>query len=119
MPIGWLDQRSRRDCCLPDGSRAHCLLFPTWPTHTLVWYLNEQVHQIHPFRDYPPKSLPRSAGTSRAHWECQYDPQVMAKAEAIDLPPNLRIHVATTGHLTALKVLSRDDVTRGQDLVDL
>ncbi len=38
---------------LPDGSSAHCLLFPTWPTHTVVWYVNEQVHQIHPFRDSP------------------------------------------------------------------
>ena len=47
---------------LPDGSRAHCLLVPTWPTHTVVWYVNEQVHQIHPFRDYP---------------------QVMAKAEEL------------------------------------
>ncbi len=47
---------------LPDGSSAHCLLFPTWPTHTVVWYVNEQVHQIHPFRDYP---------------------QVMAKAEEL------------------------------------
>ncbi len=38
---------------LPDGSSAHCLLFPTRPTHTVVWYINEQVLQIHPFRDYP------------------------------------------------------------------
>ncbi len=34
-------------------TRHSCLLFPTWPTHTVVWYVNEQVHQIHPFRDYP------------------------------------------------------------------
>ena len=25
----------------------------TWPTQTVVWYVNEQVHQIHPFRGYP------------------------------------------------------------------
>jgi hypothetical protein len=35
------------------------------------------------------------------------------------LLPNLTIGVARTGHLIALKVLSRDDVTRPQDLVDL
>ena len=33
--------------------------------------------------------------------------------------PNLAIGVARTGHLIAMKVLSRDDVTRPQDLVDL
>ena len=33
--------------------------------------------------------------------------------------PNLTLGVARTGHLIALKILSRDDVTRPQDLVDL
>lgn len=32
---------------------------------------------------------------------------------------NLTMCVARTGHLIALKVLSRDDVSRPQDLVDL
>lgn len=43
----------------------------------------------------------------------------MADAEPLDLLPNFRIHVARTGHLIALKILSRDDVKRPQDLVDL
>ena len=47
------------------------------------------------------------------------EPEVVAAAEPIDLLPNLRMAVATTGHLIALKVLSRDDVTRPQDLADL
>lgn len=45
--------------------------------------------------------------------------EVVAQAEALDLLPNLRIGVARTGHLIALKILSRDDVARPQDLVDL
>jgi len=45
--------------------------------------------------------------------------EVVTDAEPIDLLSNLRIGVARTGHLIALKVLSRDDVTRPQDLVDL
>jgi predicted nucleotidyltransferase len=45
--------------------------------------------------------------------------EVVAGAERIELLPNLSIGVAQTGHLIALKVLSRDDVTRPQDLVDL
>jgi hypothetical protein len=47
------------------------------------------------------------------------EPEIVSEAEAIDLLPKLRIRVAATGHLIALKVLSRDDVTRPQDLVDL
>jgi DNA-binding TFAR19-related protein (PDSD5 family) len=47
------------------------------------------------------------------------EPEVVTDAESIDLLANLRIGVARTGHLIALKVLSRDDVTRPQDLVDL
>lgn len=45
--------------------------------------------------------------------------EVVAEAEPIELLPNLLIRVARTGHLIALKVLSRDDVQRPQDLVDL
>ena len=45
--------------------------------------------------------------------------EVVTEAEAIELLPNLTIGVARTGHLIALKVLSRDDLTRPQDLMDL
>ena len=47
------------------------------------------------------------------------EPEVVAEAEPIQLLSNLTVNVALTGHLIALKVLSRDDVTRPQDLVDL
>jgi hypothetical protein len=45
--------------------------------------------------------------------------EVVADAESIELLPNLTMGVARTGHLIALKVLSRDDISRPQDLVDL
>lgn len=47
------------------------------------------------------------------------EPEVVAEADPIELLPNMTISVARTGHLIALKVLSRDDMTRPQDLVDL
>lgn len=47
------------------------------------------------------------------------EPEVVAEAEELELLPNLTIGVARTGHLIALKILSRDDVRRPQDLVDL
>jgi hypothetical protein len=47
------------------------------------------------------------------------EPEVVADAEPIELLPSLTMGVAQTGHLIALKVLSRDDVSRPQDLIDL
>jgi len=40
------------------------------------------------------------------------EPEVVADAEPIELLPDLTMGVARTGHLLALKVLSRDDVSR-------
>lgn len=45
--------------------------------------------------------------------------EIVAASEVLEVLPRLRIPVARTGHLIALKVLSRDDETRPQDLVDL
>ena len=45
--------------------------------------------------------------------------EVVAAAELIELMPGLRLKVARVAHLIALKVLSRDDLQRPQDLVDL
>ena len=47
------------------------------------------------------------------------EPEVVAEAEPIEVLPRLTMPVAATGHLIALKVLSRDDARRPQDLVDL
>ena len=47
------------------------------------------------------------------------EPEVVAEAETIELMPQLRVPIATTGHLIALKVLARDDITRPQDIGDL
>jgi hypothetical protein len=45
--------------------------------------------------------------------------EVVEESQSIELLPNLTMAVARTGHLIALKVLSRDDLKRPQDLVDL
>ena len=45
--------------------------------------------------------------------------EIAAQAEVIELLPGLSMPIATTGHLIALKVLSRDDTMRPQDLIDL
>jgi predicted nucleotidyltransferase len=45
--------------------------------------------------------------------------EVAQAAELLEIAPGLSLPVATIGHLIALKVLARDDVTRPQDLADL
>lgn len=45
--------------------------------------------------------------------------EVVESAEILEVLPELRVPVARNGHLIALKVLSRDDRTRPQDVADL
>ena len=45
--------------------------------------------------------------------------EIAAEAELIELLPGITMPVARLGHLIACKVLSRDDVGRPQDLIDL
>lgn len=45
--------------------------------------------------------------------------EIVSAAEELEVLPGLSIPVARAGHLIALKVLSRDDEKRPQDLVDL
>lgn len=47
------------------------------------------------------------------------EPEIVAAAESLETTPGLTVPVVTTGHLIALKLLARDDVTRPQDLGDL
>src|SRR6185436_16837965 len=47
------------------------------------------------------------------------EPEIVADAELLELLPGLRLPVAAIGHLIALKLLSRNDASRPQDLVDL
>lgn len=45
--------------------------------------------------------------------------EIVRDAESVEVLPGLPLRVARTGHLIALKLLSRDDVKRPQDIVDL
>ena len=47
------------------------------------------------------------------------EPEIVRAAEDLDILPDLRMPVASLGHLMALKVLARDDRLRPQDLDDL
>lgn len=47
------------------------------------------------------------------------EPEIVQAAEMTEVVPGLRLPIATTGHLIALKLLARDDQQRPQDLADL
>ncbi|MFF3226725.1 nucleotidyl transferase AbiEii/AbiGii toxin family protein [Nocardia suismassiliense] len=47
------------------------------------------------------------------------EPEIVQAAENLEIVAGLTLPVATTGHLIALKLLARDDVSRPQDLADL
>jgi hypothetical protein len=47
------------------------------------------------------------------------EPEVVEEAESLKLGPGAAVLVARIGHLIAMKLLSRDDVRRPQDRVDL
>jgi hypothetical protein len=47
------------------------------------------------------------------------EPEIVAAAESLEAFAGVVVPVARTGHLIALKVLSRNDATRPQDAVDL
>jgi hypothetical protein len=47
------------------------------------------------------------------------EPEIVASAEPLEILPKLTVPVARTGHLIALKVLSRNDEQRPTDLADL
>jgi predicted nucleotidyltransferase len=50
---------------------------------------------------------------------CGVEPEIVREAEAIDFLEGLKVRVASMPYLTAMKVLSRDDVNRPQDIADL
>lgn len=62
---------------------------------------------------------PRAAVVDLLFASSGIEAEIVREAEALEVLPGLTIGVARSGHLIALKVLSRDDVRRAQDLVDL
>jgi predicted nucleotidyltransferase len=67
----------------------------------------------------PPGETESGAVVDLLFASCGIEPEVVAAAESVELFRGLRVPVATIGHLIALKVLSRDDDTRPQDIIDL
>lgn len=50
---------------------------------------------------------------------CGIEPEIVEAAEVIEVLPGLRVRVARSGHLIAMKLLAQDDRERPQDLDDI
>lgn len=50
---------------------------------------------------------------------CGIEPEIVSGAEVVDVLPDLRLPVASVGHLVAMKLLARDDRRRPADADDL
>lgn len=46
------------------------------------------------------------------------EPEIVRAADAMEIMPDVEVLISTTGHLLALKILSRDDALRPQDRLD-
>ena len=64
-------------------------------------------------------SEPRSPVVDLLFASSGIESEVVADSEMLELLPHLQMGVARVGHLIAMKVLSRDDMTRPQDIGDL
>ncbi len=71
------------------------------------------------FRLAPPGEQPTGIVVDLLFASSGIEKEVVSHAEAIELIEGLVIPTAQIGHLIALKVLSRDDENRPQDIADL
>jgi predicted nucleotidyltransferase len=67
----------------------------------------------------PPGATSTSAIVDLLFASSGIEDEVVSGATVLDILPDLSVPVASTGHLIALKLLSRDDDRRPQDAVDL
>jgi hypothetical protein len=67
----------------------------------------------------PPGEVPEGIVLDLLFASSGIEPEVAASSEILEIMPGLRLPVARTSHLIALKVLSRDDIRRPTDLADL
>ena len=79
----------------------------------------EAVNRLASFRLAPPGEQPTGIVVDLLFASSGIEKEVVSHAEAIELIEGLVIPTAQIGHLIALKVLSRDDENRPQDIADL
>jgi nucleotidyltransferase AbiEii toxin of type IV toxin-antitoxin system len=79
----------------------------------------QAVGRLATVRLIPPGESPEGIVLDLLFASSGIEPEVAAAAEILEVLPGLGLPVARTGHLIALKVLSRDDIRRPTDLADL
>jgi predicted nucleotidyltransferase len=79
----------------------------------------EATHRLATVRFIPPGNDATGIVLDALFASSGIEPEIVAEAETLELLSDLRIPVATVGHLIALKLLARDDESRPQDRIDL
>jgi hypothetical protein len=80
---------------------------------------HERTGRLATIRVVPPGEDPSGLVADLLFASSGIEPELVAAAESLDALPGLSVPVARLGHLVALKLLARDDLTRPQDRVDL
>lgn len=104
-----------------DDARAEALVHSLQQAGYVVVAIIEQeaVGRLATVRLQPPDDSGRGVVLDLLFASSGIEPEVVDSAELLEVIPGLTVPVARTGHLIALKVLSRDDKERPQDIVDL
>jgi len=79
----------------------------------------EATRRLATVRLIPPGERERGVVVDLLFASSGIEPEIVKAADPVEVMPGLRVPVAQTGHLIALKVLARDDDRRPQDQVDL
>jgi hypothetical protein len=106
---------------LRDDAQAEALVFELQQSGYIVVATVEQeaVERLATARLQPPAGARTGVLLDLLFASSGIESEVVEGAELLEVLPELHIPVARTGHLIALKILSRDDETRPQDIVDL
>ena len=79
----------------------------------------DAVERLATARLSPPEASDSGAVVDLLFASSGIEPEIVEAAEILEVLPRLSMPVARAGHLIALKLLARDDVTRPQDAADL
>lgn len=119
------EPRTTRDVDLAvavaDDREAEALIFRLQNLGYVVLSVLEQeaTGRLSTVRLRPPQESEAGAIVDLLFASSGIEPEIAKAAEMLEILPDLRIPVARTGHLIALKILARDDRQRPQDLDDI
>jgi hypothetical protein len=121
----WTEPRTTRDVdvavAVADDAAAEQLVFSLQQRSYVVDVVIEhkRLHRLATVRLRPPEADEQGALVDLLFASSGVEPDVVGAAERVEVVLGLVVPVASVGSLIAMKLLSRDDVSRPQDAADL